>query len=85
TIGGAVKYVTKRLADVPEASFKASYGSFNQADGIVSLSTPVGSLFKIGVSGARLTRDGFGRNTNLNIDNYNKNVWAGRGTIEFAS
>jgi iron complex outermembrane receptor protein len=85
TIGGAVKYVTKRLGDTPEASFKASYGSFNQADGIVSLSTPIGSLFKVGVSGARLTRDGFGRNTNLNIDNYNKNVWAGRGTIEFAS
>ena len=56
TIGGAVKYVTKRLADVPEASFKASYGSFNQADGIISLSTPVGPLFKIGLSGARLTR-----------------------------
>ena len=85
TIGGAVKYVTKRLADGPEASFKGSYGSFNQADGIVSLSTPLGSLFKVGVSGARLTRGGFGRNTNLNIDNYNKDVWAGRGTIEFAS
>ena len=85
TIGGAVKYVTKRLADGPEASFKGSYGSFNQADGIVSLSTPLGSLFKVGVSGARLTRGGFGRNTNLNIENYNKDVWAGRGTIEFAS
>uniref|UniRef100_UPI0035C9F4C5 TonB-dependent receptor n=1 Tax=uncultured Sphingomonas sp. TaxID=158754 RepID=UPI0035C9F4C5 len=85
TIGGAIKYVTKRLADTPEASFKATYGSYNQADGIVSLSTPIGSLFKVGVSGARLTRDGFGRNTNLNIDNYNKNVWAGRGTIEFES
>jgi iron complex outermembrane recepter protein len=83
TIGGAIKYVTKRLADTPEASIKASYGSYNQADGIVSLSTPIGSLFKVGVSGARLTRDGFGRNTNLGIDNYNKNVWAGRGTIEF--
>ncbi|WP_353203774.1 TonB-dependent receptor [Sphingomonas sp.] len=85
TIGGAVKYVTKHLADGPEASFKGSYGSFNQADGIVSLSTPIGSLFKVGVSGARLTRGGFGRNTNLNSDNYNKDVWAGRGTIEFAS
>ncbi len=83
TIGGAIKYVTKRLPDTPEASVKASYGSYNQADGIVSLSTPIGSLFKVGVSGARLTRDGFGRNTNLGIDNYNKNVWAGRGTIEF--
>ncbi|PTS81597.1 TonB-dependent receptor [Sphingomonas sp. HMWF008] len=85
TIGGAVKYVTKKLPDGPEANFKASYGSFNQADGIVSLSTPIGSLFKVGVAGARLTRDGFGRNTNLNIDNYNKDVWAARGTIEFES
>ena len=85
TIGGAVKYVTKRLPDHAEASFKGTYGSYNQADGIVSLSTPIGSLFRVGVSGARLTRDGFGRNTNLNIDNYSKNVWAGRGTIEFAS
>lgn len=85
TIGGAVKYVTKKLPDSAEANFKASYGSFNQADGIVSLSTPIGSLFKVGVAGARLTRDGFGRNTNLNIDNYNKNVWAARGTLEFES
>ncbi len=83
TIGGAVKYVTKRLPDQFSASIKGTYGSYNQADGIISLSTPIGSMLKIGVSGARLTRDGFGRNLNLGIDNYNKNVWAGRGTIEF--
>jgi iron complex outermembrane receptor protein len=40
-------------------------------------------MFKVGVSGAKLTRDGFGRNLNLGIDNYNKDVWAARGTIEF--
>jgi iron complex outermembrane receptor protein len=50
---------------------------------VVSVSTPIGSMFKIGLSGARLTRDGFGRNLNLGIDNYNKNIWAARGTIEF--
>jgi len=86
TIGGAVKYVTKRLPDQPQISLKGTYGSYNEADGIVSLSTPIGdSGFKIGVSGARLTHDGFGRNLNLNIDNYNKNIWAGRGTVEFQS
>ncbi|CAN5385362.1 TonB-dependent receptor [soil metagenome] len=83
TIGGAVKYVTKKLPDDLSASIKATYGSYNQADGIVSLSTPIGSMFKVGVSGARLTRDGFGENRNLHIDNYNKDVWAARGTIEF--
>ena len=83
TIGGAVKYVTKRLSDHFELSLKGTYGSYNQADGIISISSPLGAGFKIGVSGARLTRDGFGTNTNLGISNYNKNIWAGRGTLEF--
>ena len=85
TIGGAVKYVTKRLPDTPEVRIKANYGSYDQADGIVALSAPIGDLLKVGVAGARLSRGGFGRNTNLNIDNYNKDIWAGRGTIEFES
>jgi len=83
TIGGAIKYVTKRLPDDFSASIRGAYGSYNQADGIVSLSTPIGSMLRVGVSGARLTRDGFGQNLKLGIDNYNKNIWAGRGTIEF--
>ena len=83
TIGGAVKYVTRRLPDHLEVNLRGTYGSYNQADGVVSISTPIGSMFKVGVSGARLTRDGFGRNLNLGIDNYNKNIWAARGTIEF--
>ena len=85
TIGGAVKYVTKRLPNELSASVKGTYGSYNQADGIISLSAPIGSMFKVGLSGARLTRDGFGRNRNLGIDNYNKDVWAGRATVEFES
>ncbi|MDB5703991.1 MAG: TonB-dependent receptor [Sphingomonas bacterium] len=85
TIGGAVKYVTKKLPDHFEANLKATYGSYNQADGIVSVSAPIGSMFKVGVSGARLTRDGFGKNLTLGIDNYDKNIWAGRGTVEFES
>jgi iron complex outermembrane receptor protein len=83
TIGGAIKYVTRRLPDHFEVGVRGTYGSYNQADGIVSLSAPIGSMLRVGVSGARLTRDGFGRNLNLGIDNYNKNIWAGRGTIEF--
>ncbi|MEO5492390.1 MAG: TonB-dependent receptor [Sphingomonas sp.] len=85
TIGGAIKYVTKRLSDDFSASVRGTYGSYNQADGILSLSAPIGDMVRVGVSGARLTRDGFGRNRNLGIDNYNKNIWAGRGTVEFES
>jgi len=85
TIGGAVKYVTKKLPDHFEMNLKGTYGSYNELDGVVSVSAPLGDLFKVGISGARLSHDGFGRNLNLNIDNYNKDVWAGRGTIEFTS
>ena len=85
TIGGAVKYVTKALPDHFALDLKGTYGSYNEADGVISVSTPVGDLFKVGVTGARLSHDGFGRNLNLGIDNYNKDVWAGRGTVEFRS
>jgi len=86
TIGGAVKYVTKRLPDHPQLSIKGTYGSYNELDGIVSLSAPLGnSGFKLGVSGARLSHDGFGENSYLHIDNYDKNLWAARGTLEFNS
>lgn len=83
TIGGAVKYVTKKLAADPTVSLKANYGTYNQLDLTGSASAPLGTMFRIGVSGARLTRDGFGENRNLHIDNYNKDLWAVRGTIEF--
>ncbi|TPG13558.1 TonB-dependent receptor [Sphingomonas oligophenolica] len=85
TIGGAIKYVTKRLPDSPEVRVRASYGSYNQADAVVGLSLPLNDVIKIGVAGARLSRDGFGKNLNLGIDNYNKNIYAGRATLELTS
>ncbi|WP_459788018.1 TonB-dependent receptor [Alteriqipengyuania sp. 357] len=85
TIGGAIKYVTTRLPDETSVKVRAAYGSYDQADLIVTASTPIGdSGFKIGASGARLSRGGFGENLNLpDVDNYNKDVWAARGTIEY--
>ncbi|MES2441635.1 MAG: TonB-dependent receptor [Pseudomonadota bacterium] len=83
TIGGALKYVTKRLPDTFAASLRGTYGSYNQADGILTVSVPIGDKLRIGGAVARLTRDGFGENLVNGLDNYNKNVWAGRGTIEF--
>ena len=84
TIGGAIKYVTRRLPDQVEVKARGAYGTYHQLDGILSLSAPVGP-FRVGASVAKLTRDGFGRNTNLGIDNYDKDVFAVRGTIEFTS
>ena len=83
TIGGAIKYVTRRLADVPEASVRANLGSYKQFDIVMSASTPIASGLRIGAALARLTRDGFGKNLTTGKENYNKDVIAGRGTLEF--
>ena len=85
TIGGAIKYVTRRLPDDPEVKLRATYGSYDQADAVVSVALPLGDMFKFGASGARLSRGGFGENLNLGIENYNKDVWAGRASVEFES
>ncbi|PKB14643.1 iron complex outermembrane receptor protein [Novosphingobium kunmingense] len=84
TVGGAIKYVTKRLANDPRLSARATYGSYNQIDGVVSVSAPITSdgVLRVGGALARLTRDGFGTNLTTGLDNYDKDVWAGRGTLE---
>ncbi len=82
TIGGAVKYVTRRLADEPRISARANLGMYKQADLIVSASTPVATGAKIGVAGARLSRGGFGDNRTTREENYNRDLWAVRGTAE---
>jgi iron complex outermembrane receptor protein len=85
TIGGAIKYVTRKLPDDFQLKLKGSYGSYNQLDGIASVSLPVSSMIKVGGSVARLTRDGFGQNITNGLENYNKDLWSGRGTVEFTS
>ena len=84
TVGGAVKYVTRRLDDHAHLAAHATYGSYNQADGVITGSVAVGDskVIRIGGSLARLTRGGFGTNLTNGLANYNKDIWAGRGTIE---
>ena len=83
TIGGAVKYVTRALPDKPQLKVRATYGSYDQADLVVSASTPITDMIRVGGSVARLSRGGFGDNLNIKgLENYNKDIWAGRGTLE---
>lgn len=83
TIGGAIKYVTARLPAETQVKIRGTYGSYDQADVVVTASTPLTDSLRIGASGARLSRGGFGDNLTLGTENYNKDVWAARGTIEF--
>jgi iron complex outermembrane receptor protein len=83
TVGGAVKYVTRRLRADPELNLRATYGSYNQMDGVISASSGIGDgTVRVGGAVARLSRDGFGRNLTTGIDNYDKDVLAARGTVE---
>ena len=58
TIGGAIKYVTASLPDETAVKIRGTYGSYDQADLIVSASTPISDTLKIGAAGARLSRGG---------------------------
>ena len=82
TIGGAIKYVTRRLSDRPEVSLRGTVGTYGQLDAVASASYPIADIFRVGASVARLTRDGFGKNLTTGQDNYNKNLRAGRISVE---
>ena len=83
TIGGAVKYVTKMLPQDFSLKVRGTYGTYDQAEGVVTVSAPIGDIVRVGGTLARLSRGGFGDNLNIRgLENYNRDVWAGRGTLE---
>jgi iron complex outermembrane receptor protein len=82
TIGGAVKYVTKQLPQDPSFKARVTYGTYDQAEAVVTASMPISDIVRIGASGARLSRGGFGDNLTNGLENYNKDLWAGRGSLE---
>ena len=84
TIGGAVKFVTKRIpTDGPHMSMRTNIGTYGQADFIAEASTPITKELLVGVAAARLKNNGFGKNLTNGLRNYNKDIWATRGSIEF--
>ncbi|HST90637.1 MAG TPA: TonB-dependent receptor, partial [Brevundimonas sp.] len=83
TIGGAIKYVTRRIGDEPLISLKGAYGSYDQFDAIGSIAGPVSDTVGISASVARYLRDGYGTNRNTNTEHYNKDVTAARASVEW--
>jgi iron complex outermembrane recepter protein len=84
TIGGAVKYVTRRL-NPTESTLNArlSVGSYGQLDAVVSGSVPLSDTFRFGGAVASLNRDGFGTNLTTGAENYDKEVLAARVSFEW--
>ena len=84
TIGGAIKYVTRRIdVDQPEGSVRASYGSYDQRDFVASAALPFNDRFAVSASLGRYLRDGYGKNINTGNDHYNKDVTAFRASAEW--
>ena len=82
-VGGAIKYVTRRLGDEPAFRAKASLGTYNQRDLVLTGSAPVSDTFRVGATLASLNRDGYGDNLTTGEEHYNKDILAYRISAEF--
>jgi len=83
TVGGAIKYVTRRIpTDGPHAMLRTNVGTHGQFDAIAQVSTPITQMLRVGAAVARLSNTGFGKNLTTGQSNYNKDIWAARGTVE---
>jgi iron complex outermembrane receptor protein len=83
TIGGAVKYVTRKLAPQLDARVRATVGEYGQKEVVATVSTPITETARIGGTFARFKRDGFGKNLTTGGENYDKDVTAARLSAEF--
>ncbi len=82
TIGGAVKYVTRKLSAKPELELKATLGNYGEQDYLLKGSAPLTDTLRVGGTLAAFNHDGYGRNVVTGQDNYNKDVLAGRVSVE---
>lgn len=83
TIGGAVKYVTKKLGSGTHGKARVAVGNYGQMDFVGSGSFSLSDNLQIGGAYADYNRDGFGRNITTGEEHYNKDVQAGRLSAEF--
>ncbi|MEW6983721.1 TonB-dependent receptor [Colwelliaceae bacterium 6471] len=89
TIGGAIKYVTKKMSGDSELSINATIGDYGRKDFKVSGQYPlIADQLYFGFAGASLNRDGYGEFLTSDLadqdkENYNKDVFAGRLTLEY--
>ena len=84
TIGGAVKYVTRKLGNQFRGTARASYGSYDQLDLVGQVTIPLTDSLSVGGAVARYTRDGYGENLTTGAEHYNKDVIAARVSAEYA-
>lgn len=83
TIGGAVRYVTKRLSTESEFKIKGALGTYNQLDLVATGSLPVSDTFRLGGTLAMFTHDGWGDYLTTGEENADKDITAVRLSAEW--
>ena len=83
TVGGALKYVTRRLGDEPSLRLRGSAGTYGQFDLVGAGELPLSDVFAVGGSVAYFTRNGYGENLTTGEENYDKDLLAFRASAEF--
>ena len=90
TIGGAIKYITRKMSGDSEFSIKGTFGDYSRTDLKVAGQVPlIENKLYFGFAAATLQRDGFGEFltsdlTGQDRENYNKDVVTGRFSLEYS-
>ena len=82
-VGGAIKYVTRRLSDDLDIRLRGSYGQYNQVDMVGTVSGAVADGFRLGATVASFQRDGFGDNLFTGGEQYDKDIVGYRVSAEW--
>ncbi|MEM1402007.1 MAG: TonB-dependent receptor [Pseudomonadota bacterium] len=82
-VGGALKYVTRRLSDDLNVRLRANYGQYNQVDLVGTVSGAVADGFRLGATVATFQRDGFGDNLFTGGEQYDKDITGYRLSAEW--
>jgi iron complex outermembrane receptor protein len=82
TIGGAVKYVTRKLSAKTMFDTKFTLGNYGEKDAVLKGSTPISDMLRLGATVAKFQHNGYGHNVVNGKDNYNKDVFAARVSAE---
>ena len=82
-VGGAIKYVTRRLSDQLNLRLRGSYGQYNQQDFLGTVSAAVTDGLRLGATLASFQRDGFGDNLFTGGEQYDKDLVGYRLSAEW--
>jgi iron complex outermembrane recepter protein len=83
TIGGAIKFVSRRPSDIFRANGSIAVGSYDQLEFKGAVSGPVTDTLAAGVAVMRSTRDGFVEDRNDGRDYNDKNSVGARAALAF--